>query len=345
MKLLDFNMSAEYCSDWSYLDALREVVQNALDLDIDEAVYNLDLSMIIVETYESAIPIKCFTMGVSQKADGAIGKYGEGLKLAMMILTRLGAEPQVWTNNYSVRGKFLPNSVTGVDTFNLEFREHEEYINNTMFTCKLLPEFDAELIKKHITPFGEFLGKPDVFDTLDDSEGNVYVNGLYVYTDEQLKHSYNFNPELLTLNRDRNMVDGITHALASAHLCYSSAKVIFDLLEAEAKDVSVIQYYYMNNDLKSDLRELYEAKYGNSPIVPNGTVYTSGFAVSLGSTAYSVFRDVGVVEAPKEPNPNVPSNVLTKFAEDNKRFMRRDFRLKFQELIKESTKWRTHDVY
>ncbi len=336
-------MSAEYCSEWSYLDALREVVQNALDLDIDEATYSIENGVVSVMTFHSTIPIECFTLGMSKKKDGAIGKYGEGLKLAMMILARLGACPVVRTGNYTITGMFLPNAITGVDTFNLEFEEHEEYKDSTEFFCIMLPEFREHDIKKYITPFGEFLGKPDHFDIFE-GEGDVYVNGLYVYTDEQLKHSYNFAPGVLELNRDRNMVNGITHTLASAYADHGEAKQVFNLVLEEAKDVSLLEYY-LYGDLKNELRELFIEKYGDSPIAEAGRAHTSAGAVTLSRAAYSVFKGAGVKVAETKPNPNVPSNVLTQFAVDNKRFMRRDFRIRFEALIAESRKWRMNDVY
>ena len=29
--LIDYNMSKDYCADWTAIDAIREIVQNALD--------------------------------------------------------------------------------------------------------------------------------------------------------------------------------------------------------------------------------------------------------------------------------------------------------------------------
>lgn len=344
MKTLDFNMSAEYCSDWSYLDALREVVQNALDLDEDSSTYTIDDKAIAVATFGSSIPMECFTLGMSNKAEGAIGKYGEGLKLAMMILARLDANPTIITGKYTIVGKFLLNSITGVDTFNLVFTELENAVDSVFFSCDLLPEFDVELIKERITPFGEFLGKPSYFDILEGSAGEIYVNGLYVCTDKSLDRSYNFAPDVITLNRDRNMVEGVDSTLSYAYANYGKAKDVFELLEAEAKDVCVIQYY-LTYELSCDLKDLYVEKYGDSPIAQTGKSYVSGNSVSLGHTAYSVFRSVGIKEAETEPNPLMPSTVLAKFAAENKSYMRRDFRLKFDALIKESSKWRQHDVY
>lgn len=341
MKLLDFNMSAEYCSDWSYLDALREVVQNALDLNIDEAVYSIQDDYIDVNTFEAIIPIECFTMGVSKKSENSIGKYGEGLKIAMMILTRLGAAPILSSSNYTATGKFLPNAITGVETFHLEFIEHEEYQNNTYFTCSVMPFFDIEEIKRKITPFGEFLGKPKLFDIIEDGRGDIYVNGLYVCYDTDLKHSYNFSPNQVTLNRDRNMVDGISNTLARAYVELADAEKIFRLIEDDAKEVNVIEYY-LDDTLKTELKQLYYNTYGDSPIVRQGQSMTG---ISMGHTAYSIYRSCGVRTATPKPDPNTPYQVMLKFAEDNKKYMRRDERKNFEALIKISKTWRVHDVY
>ena len=338
MKILDFNMSAEYCSDWGYLEALREVAQNALDLDC-EAIYKIHKLHVVVTTVNTEIPLNCFTLGVSQKSDGAIGKYGEGLKLAMMILTRLKTNPVILTGYSKISGQFRPNEITGEDTFCLVFEELEEHSNNTVFMCDMLDSYKSEIQKK-LTPFGSFLGKPEHFDVVGEG-GDIYVNGLFVCRDSELTHSYNFAPDSIELNRDRNMVDGVSTALAIGYGNYGEPKQIFDLLINEAKDVSMLEYY-MPTRMKSKIKNIFIYTYGDVPIVKTGQKVGG---LSFGYSAYNVFKDSGISTTPTPPDPNTPFNLLTAFCADNKRFMRRDEQNNFEKLLHRSKGWRAADVY
>jgi hypothetical protein len=338
MKILDFNMSAEYCSDWGYLEALREVAQNALDLDC-EASYEIFNQAIVVQTFDTEIPLNCFTLGVSQKSDGSIGKYGEGLKLAMMILTRLETNPVIFTGKSKISGQFRTNEITREDTFCLVFEVLEYSSSDTIFTCDLLDSYKSEIQKK-LTPFGSFLGKPEHFDVVGEG-GDIYVNGLFVCRDKELTHSYNFAPDAIELNRDRNMVDGISTALAVGHGNYGDPKQVFDMLINEAKDVSLLEYY-ITPKMQTKIKNIFTYTYGDVPIVKTGQKVGG---LSFGYSAYGVFKGAGIDTTPTPPDPNTPFNFLTTFAVDNKRFMRRDEQNNFEKLIHRSKGWRAADVF
>lgn len=344
MKYLDFNMSADYCSDWGYLEALREVVQNALDLNIDEAMFQISGSSIYIDTFESVIPIECFTMGVSKKSEDSIGKYGEGLKLAMMILTRIGANPTLTTSNYTVKGQFIPNPITGVETFNLVFKEYEKHINNTHFICDVLPEFDTRLIKAKITPFGNFLGRPKRFEVVDMPAGNIYVNGLFVCNSEGLNYAYNFNPSCITLNRDRNAAINVLTTLAFEYSIQDDVDLMFELIESEAKDIEYLNWY-LNDSQKAKLKDLFDDKYGPNVSIAQPGTRAIGGSVGFGYTAYNIYKDAGVRTVQPKPDPNSPQQVVKAFFENNKKFMRRDERKNYQALIRASKNWRLNDVY
>jgi hypothetical protein len=206
----------------------------------------------------------------------------------------------------------------------------------------MLPSFDIDCIKVKITPFGDYLGKPKTFEVLDIAAcGLIYVNGLYVCEDSSLVKSYNFSPDILTLNRDRNIVSDIEDTLSKAYAEKRDAEAIFNLIELGAKEVSYVDFY-MDKTLMVEIKQLFENKYGSKNIVEQGSSLSG---VSMGYHPYRIYKSCGISAAKPEPDPNTPFNVLSRFAHENKKFMRRDERNEFSKILAESKKWRCHDVY
>lgn len=236
--LIDYNMSKDYCSDWTAIDAIREIVQNALDsgkkYECDADKHEID-----VITYDTVLTPQVFSMGVSQK-DGknAIGKYGEGFKIAMLVLTRLNLNPVIFTGDLIVKGLFRQHEFTGIETFCLEIHKEQSMTNDTQFICKG-EGIDISELEAKVTPFAkEPMKIPDNISIIQSRPGEIFVNGLYV-AKEDLVFGYNFAPNKIKLNRDRNMVDGVHWQLAKyfSELGVKHAETIFNLIERDAPDV------------------------------------------------------------------------------------------------------------
>ena len=191
--LIDYNMTRDYCSDWTAIDALREMVQNAIDstrtFDCD-----CDKHEIEVTTHGVTLTPKMFAMGYSLKSGTSIGGYGEGFKLGMMILTREGLNPVIYTGKYKVKGEFKVNEVTETETFCLVFTEQDKQETDTTFLCSP-GSLDLEELKRKVTPFSERpLPEETTVGILYTRPGMIYVNGLFVCEEPKLVHGYNFSP-------------------------------------------------------------------------------------------------------------------------------------------------------
>lgn len=92
---------------------------------------------------------------------------------------------------------------------------------------------------------------------LDESErSNIYVKGLYVTSIEQFKYGYDFEPQILGLDRDRRMVNTFNVSWESSVLWKYAAKdeqlriLGLQLIDEEAADVSYItDTSYAENDI------------------------------------------------------------------------------------------------
>jgi len=339
---LNYNISNTYCSDWTEIEALREIVQNAID---SNRPYTCEFNdkIIKVTTEGATLEPRVFTIGVSEKADGAIGKYGEGFKIAMLVLTRLELNPVIFFGKYAATGSFELNDFTGVKEFCINIEEVSDYSDDIVFICDV-NHVDTDLLCERVTHFTEHplpVIRNNV-EVLYTKPGQIYVSGLWVCEDNNLSYGYNFSPDSIELNRDRNMVNGIHWTLGKYYAKQTDkAELVFKLLENDANDIANLQYHiHSNKELKAELARLFYNKYGDGAKIGKPTVqYIGSSHTTFGYNSYSTFSKCGIEEQEQRIKPNSPLGILTKFLEDNKKHMRRDLRNKFITLINQSKGW------
>jgi len=345
--IIDYNMSRDYCSDWTAINALREIVQNAIDSDRPYDCLATEQGINVL-TNDVTLSPEVFSMGVSQKnGSDSIGKYGEGFKIAMLVLTRLGLEPKIITGGYNVTGLFRKHEFTGIETFCLEIEERTMPIKDTQFLC-LSEGIDLTELGNKVVPFvDKNMDLPANIDIWQGRPGEIFVNGLYV-DKEDLVFGYNFSPSKITLNRDRNMVNGVHWQLAGyyAGLSAKKADIIFDLLERDAPDVRDLSYRLYKTELKAELARLFYNRYGDgAQIAKPGTSYIGGSGgISVSSSAGRVYSKCGIEEAKKVVDVDAPDVVLTAWLEENKKRLRRDVRTSLDTVITRAKGWRKADL-
>ena len=338
--ILDFNMSRDYCSDWTALEAIREIAQNAIDTRA-VAMYQADDYNISIITAGISLKPEHFTVGVSQKGFNAIGQYGEGFKIAMLVLTRLGLNPVIKTGNMVVTGTFSNHEFTGVETFCMHIETQDYYEDRVDFQC-MTGDTDLVELARKITVFAaKPLGIVTNVVVLEDRPGAVYVNGLHV-CDKSLTHGYNFPPAMVTLNRDRNMTEGETYHIGKYYAACGEGKasLIFQLIEANANDVSCLGYFTLNSKLAAELTRLFYNKYGDGAEISKAGGMYCGSGVSYGSSGYNVMQSAGVKEKVQMLDPKSPTGVITEFFENNKKKMRRDIKVNFSKMLEQSKGWK-----
>lgn len=346
--IIDYNMSRDYCSDWTAIHALREIVQNALDSDKSYDCLASEQGINVL-TNNVILHPQVFSMGVSQKnGSDSIGKYGEGFKIAMLVLTRLGLKPQIITGGYNVTGLFRKHEFTGIETFCLNIEERTVPIKDTQFLC-LSNGIDLEELGQKVTPFvDKNMDLPASIDIWQGRPGEIFVNGLFVAKDN-LVFGYNFNPSKIILNRDRNMVDGIHWQLADYFnsLGVKHAELIFNLIERDAPDIRDLSYRLHDDKLKTELARLFYNKYGDDAKLskPGTTYYGGSNNVSCGSSASRIYTKCGVEEAKKVTDKDAPSEVLNTWMEQNKKKLRRDVRTSLDNVITRAKGWRKADIF
>lgn len=120
-KCYELTLTPNYVSDWTFNDAIRELIQNGTDqevLDKDNRFsikYDSKRQVLQLKNSKSALKINTLLLGRSSKAgnDDTVGQFGEGYKIAALVLNRIGKTFTVLNNKktrYGNQGLRTPKS-------------------------------------------------------------------------------------------------------------------------------------------------------------------------------------------------------------------------------------------
>ncbi len=221
------SISTAYVPEWGLHEAIRELLQNALD-----QVRSNPESKLILE-YDSSrktlrvgatncqLARKTLLLGVSDKRGDAslIGNEGEGYKLAMLVLCRSFYDVQVRTADELWSASIVRNNELDCEVLEVKITDEISLpglidpTNDVVFTVVGIDEKDYQSVIRKI-----YL--PDAIDdtVVPDRPGEIFVGGLRVCHVPECKDGYNFRPGVLKLNRDRNLIGGFDLFWATSKL-------------------------------------------------------------------------------------------------------------------------------
>lgn len=221
VKCYELTLTPNYVSDWTFNDAIRELIQNGTDqeiLDKDNKFsidYDYKSKTLRLTNTKSKLKINTLLLGRSSKSDNedTVGQFGEGYKIAALVLNRLGKtftiynneRGEVWTSRFKNSEKWLekilafyvekvPASNTGlvIEVGNVTADEYNSLCDTW------IGFYDG--LEKIETTYGDIL--------LDEEMQNkIFVNGLAVSCSEDMEYGYDFKPKYITLERDRKTCD------------------------------------------------------------------------------------------------------------------------------------------
>lgn len=211
-KVYSLPMTKDYVSHWSTVEAVREIIQNAIDFSEDNTLdYNWSDNQLSITSYCQLEP-KTLLLGCSSKQNDSstIGKFGEGYKLAMLVLTRLGKELTIYNGSKIWEPYFTNHQDYDVETLHVsEFDNYSLNDKNLVFEINNLTDLEAQEIKDSCLQMQdsyEYI-KVEEGEIIESKSGQLYINGLFICK-TQLQFGYNIKPEFLTVERDRQTVDG-----------------------------------------------------------------------------------------------------------------------------------------
>lgn len=267
MAKYELSLVKSYVQEWTAEDAVREIIQNAIDESNrveDNAMsveYDPEEKTLIISNKKSVLTHDTLLLGNTSKAtdDNMIGKFGEGYKLGILVLTR--ENHPVVIQNYGLKetwkARFVnsrrwkdevltiftdksqiwnkpPHNNLSFVINNIDQDMYNEVVKKTLFLKDI---YTGEYVEDNYakTSYGNILFE-------ESEKGRVYVNGLFVTTLEDLKYGYDIKTKYIEIGRDRNLIDSykITKytTLMWMEIQDDFEDEIFELAYSEALDFS-----------------------------------------------------------------------------------------------------------
>ena len=267
MAKYELSLVKSYVQEWTAEDAIREIIQNAIDESNrveDNAMsveYDPEEKTLIISNKKSVLTHDTLLLGNTSKAtdDNMIGKFGEGYKLGILVLTR--ENHPVVIQNYGLKetwkARFVnsrrwkdevltiftdksqiwnkpPHNNLSFVINNVDQDMYNEVVKKTLFLKDI---YTGEYVEDNYakTSYGNILFE-------ESEKGRVYVNGLFVTTLEDLKYGYDIKTKYIEIGRDRNLIDSykITKytTLMWMYIQDDFKDEIFELAYSEALDFS-----------------------------------------------------------------------------------------------------------
>ena len=287
----ELTLTENYVSDWDFYDAIRELIQNGTDQEILDTSNHFDMiydpgeKVLRFVNATSKLKINTLLLGRSSKTNNSdtVGQFGEGYKIAALVLNRIGKTFTIYNNNKNEvwKSKFVnskkwlekilqftviknetDNKGLVIEIGNVTYLEYEGI--SDIWLQRYEEKNDVEKIP---TMYGEILLN-------DELSGRIFVNGLSVNSKNEMHYGYNFKPKYIKLERDRRTCDDwemgyvTTRMICEAVLAGSlSIYEVTKLADMDAKDIYHMSFaYYEENvaKVKELLLQQFDAQYLDS---------------------------------------------------------------------------------
>lgn len=212
-------VESQYCSNWTVEDAIRELVQNAIDTGTKIDIHRHDHSSWVIKDNGSGIQLSDFLIGRTSKADDseAIGQFGEGAPIGCLVLARNGRDVKVYSKGKRYAFSFEYDNQWGSQLLTITIDDGPINRGTTVLVeCSQEEMQNVQAKFLSLTP-QIVLARTGDTEFLD-CAGKVYVNGLEVSGISSI-FGYNFKGHKHLVNRDRNaigfqqIVDAVRRAL------------------------------------------------------------------------------------------------------------------------------------
>lgn len=281
---IDLTIKKDYLPNWGLWEGIRELVQNGRDAEME---YGAKLEVdwfngnLRIENDGCTLPRRALLLGETSKADrdDLIGQFGEGLKLGILALVRLGRRVVVRTGGEVWKPSLRHSDEFGAEVLSFQIQGGREAQNRVRVEIECSKEEWQSVRDRFL-----FLCRETENDRVETNhgtllvaqrfQGRLYVKGIFVSHDTSLNYGYDmFHAKL---DRDRKMVDSWDLQRDTACILGSSVAQrpdlldpLFKLLEKSANDVRGINQYstdYIPNSVSEQITAKFTARYGEDAV-------------------------------------------------------------------------------
>jgi hypothetical protein len=211
---LVYPITPDYVSTWDVERALAELVANAYDEDPACKVTYRDGALTIVDQ-GSGWTEETLILGHSTKSDTQIGQFGEGVKLALLVLARENRSVSVTTSGRHITAR-IDRRTLG---WSANGRTHELLVvtseparqrRGTRIEVSCSSAEAAGVRSRFLRLERPRYRTPQHGRVLPDKAGDIYVGGVRIITGRDLHFGYDLPLEGTKhlINRDRDVIDG-----------------------------------------------------------------------------------------------------------------------------------------
>jgi hypothetical protein len=276
-------MSINYVPTWGIVESIRELFQNARDAETANPKnkmyfnYDAEAEILRVGNKDGHLETKSLLLGQTSKLgdNRMIGQHGEGYKVATVVLLRNGkgvkvynrSEKEVWTAKivksrryqadvvvYDVEKVSIFKSVPDQDLIfevtGISQDEYDAIVESNLYLQDLNPNDVLQAGESRVL-------------TDEAHRGRLYVGGLYVTTSKYAKLGYDFEPTLITLDRDRSFIDGLDLQFICGKVLCATNNVDVVRKYKDIWDGAYIRWYLDGRIPSSDIEKLYSEAYSD----------------------------------------------------------------------------------
>lgn len=353
--IFELPLSKDYVRHWGPVEAVRELVQNSLDSESPfEWWINIETGSVTLTSKHSRLPPESLLLGHTTKAEdpATIGKFGEGYKIALLVLHRNGVQVRILNQEYEWVPEFRPNKMyNGAELLCVVQTKLPKRNEGLTFEVKGLSGDDLLRIIDGCLHFQRDLGP--TYETpqgriLPERPGKLYVGGLYI-CETGLTHGYDVKPEHIKLERDRQTVSDWDLKLLTAKMWFDAGpdflRQVAEMIEAGVSD---LQYAEFSTPaiVKEALWDLWKERHPGAVAVKSQEelqrLVDSGMTkvVVVNSTVHTILNSTQQYRERAVVQVDTPRQVLDKWFTANHRRILPGAAETFLKILEQSNKWR-----
>jgi len=255
-KSAEYPISANYCSKWSVVEGIREIIANALDT---KQPYNLkwENGYGYVSDAGTGFPKECLILGEGETKDETqIGQFREGLKIAGLVFARNKRFFKGKTVGYAFNFRMAQSETFDCETLFVDFEANDRTSGTVVvFECS---ESELDIAKSLFIE-----GNNEAF-IVPDRPGELFINKSFVQKIENAMYGYNISDKEAA-NRDRSILnmENVKTSIRKIWQEIEESKYIKAYLTTDEQHIEHEITFYLNKEsIKKVWIDVIESLYG-----------------------------------------------------------------------------------